>query len=110
MASNDSDKTRSLTRFSSLQLIINYIHKPTYVSLFDQVTPMEPLASKKSLIVNAVSEDIWRVIGSHLHTPDLVRLMGVNRALLNIALDTRYREVHWVALNKSTIWYLDRLQ
>ncbi|KAG6809096.1 hypothetical protein H0H92_001634 [Tricholoma furcatifolium] len=55
-------------------------------------------------------DEVWLLITDHFSDSDIFQLMGTNRALLNIALDRRYRSIEWVHLDNNIVKYLERLQ
>ncbi|KAJ7027523.1 hypothetical protein C8F04DRAFT_1122284 [Mycena alexandri] len=55
-------------------------------------------------------EDIWQCVASFVPYDDLAALISINRAWYNIALDARYREIHWDKVDVSMTRTLVRLR
>ncbi|KAF7361491.1 hypothetical protein MSAN_01182500 [Mycena sanguinolenta] len=54
--------------------------------------------------------DIWECVASFLSLWELLPLISVNRALYNIVLDMKYREIHWDKLDDHMAKTLVRLR
>ncbi|KAF8068678.1 hypothetical protein FPV67DRAFT_1668753 [Lyophyllum atratum] len=55
-------------------------------------------------------QEVWHLIVSYVWHGDVNKLMYMNRALLNVVLDQRYRKVEWVILDNRLVKYMVRLQ
>jgi hypothetical protein len=54
--------------------------------------------------------DVWMQIAGLLTVDHLLTLVAVNRSFYDIVLDMRYREIHWVRLDKDMLRTLVCLQ
>ncbi|KAG6864576.1 hypothetical protein C0991_008568, partial [Blastosporella zonata] len=52
-------------------------------------------------------EELWLLIAQHLSYKDLVKLLGLNRVFLGLAMDRRYREFR---LMTSPTRFLDKIE
>lgn len=65
---------------------------------------------------NDLPDDVWRIIALYLHwAPTLGKslafpFISVNRSFFDFVLSTKYREVHWVKLDKPFYKALQQLQ
>jgi hypothetical protein len=55
-------------------------------------------------------QDIWELIARYLPKQDIFCFISLNRALLNIALDERYRTVAWLDPDEKLVKLLRRLE
>ncbi|KAJ7485102.1 hypothetical protein B0H11DRAFT_1150291 [Mycena galericulata] len=61
-------------------------------------------------MVPLLPHDIWQCVASFIPYPQLFPLISVNKALYNIVMDAKYREIHWTMLDGSMIKSLVRLR
>jgi hypothetical protein len=63
-----------------------------------------------NLLPNSIPPEIWLHVGQFVPDVDLCRLLAVNGAFFNLAMDIRYRKVVFKVFDEATMRMLQRLR